>query len=432
MDSIRLPLKLSRTLYSLVLACLIFFVSIGPSIPRFSYAGDLLFLASLISIGLMLIRIGTFVLFKEQKKLLFILVLFLIYSSIIVVFNGAVDLSYPMRLIRIIVNVLGVASLVYLMHKHFRSDFLRAILMLSYLSISLHGLIMVLEFINPSFRDFVYSITEPKIARDNLVFRMAGLTNGAGAGTSLIQFMAVLMLPLFSKNFRISIPFKILLIATALVNIFAMLVSGRTGLFFTIFFVPLLYFWINMKFTIREKTLFKANIFLAFCPIIIYFFSVFEVLPNYNFFELSKEILLAVNRLFMEIDNVVTSGELRTLTLLSAENRLPDSWLQALFGNSVYERANSNSDIGYVRDIYGLGFVGLMFTSFFYCFLLCDSLFKSSVNTSVAKYIIVLICSLVLAHYKEPFLFTRYFLTVTLLMYFMLVIQSKSRSSMSV
>lgn len=432
MDSIRSRFNFSRKFFSLVLACLVFFVSVGPSIPRFSYAGDLLFLASLISIGLMLIAAGKFVLFKEQKNLLFILFLFLVYSSIVVLANGAVDLSYPMRVIRIIVNLLGVGSLVYLLYRHFRSGFADAIIMLIYVSISLHGLIMVLEFIFPSFRGIVYSITEPEIARDNLVFRMAGLTNGAGAGTSLIQFTAVLMLPLFPKKIKMSMALKCFLITTTFVNVFAMVVSGRTGLIFSLVFVPLLYVWINLKITIRETTLLKSFLYLIIGSTIIFFLNIFEVVLNFDVSELGSELLLAYKRIYWEIENIVIYGELRTLTVLWAENRFPDSWVQALFGNSVYERANSNSDIGYVRDIYGLGIVGLMFTVFFYLLLLRDALIKSSVNKSVAKYVIVLVFSLVVAHYKEPFLFTRYFLSVTLLMYFVVIIQSKLMDSQSV
>ena len=412
--------------YSVVMACLVFFITIGPSMPRFSYAGDTLFLASLFSIGLLFLKIKNITLYNEQKTLLFTLSLFVVYSFIIMLLNGVDDLTYPMRGIRILINVLGIGSLVYLMHQHFKSDFFKVLLMLSYFSISLHGFIMVMEFINPTFRDFVYSITEPEIHRDNLLFRMAGLTNGGGAGTSLIQFMAILMLPLFSKNFKISFSFKLFLFITATINLFAMLVSGRTGVFFTFLFVPLLYFWINSKISIKKTTFLKILILTLFGAVFISLLSLFEIININKVIESSEALLLAINRLFLEIDSIVTQGEIRTLTVLSKENSIPDDWLQFIFGNSIYARENSNSDIGYIRDIFGIGIIGVILTLLVYVYLIYDSLRKYNVNFVLAKYIIVLIVSLIIVHYKEPFLFTRYFLTITLFMYFSLLIQSKT------
>jgi hypothetical protein len=412
--------------YSVVLFCLVFFITTGPSIPRFSYAGDTLFLASLFSIGLLFLKIKNIILYNEQKTLLFTLSLFVIYSFIIMLLNGFDDLTYPMRGIRILINVLGVGSLVYSMHQHFKSDFFKVLLMLSYFSISLHGFIMVMEFLNPTFRDFVYSITEPEIHRENLLFRMAGLTNGGGAGTSLIQFMAILMLPLFSKYFKISFSFKLFLFITAIINLFAMLVSGRTGVFFTFLFVPLFYFWVNSKISIKKTTFLKITIFTLFGAVLISLLSLFEIININKYIESSEALLLAINRLFLEIESIVTQGEIRTLTVLSKENSIPDDWLQFIFGNSIYARENSNSDIGYIRDIFGIGIIGVILTLLVYVYLIYDSLRKYSVNSALGKYIIVLIVTLIIVHYKEPFLFTRYFLTITLFMYFSLLIQSKT------
>jgi hypothetical protein len=402
---------------STALFLMLFFITVGPTIPSLGVAGDMIVITSIFSIILLLGTIRKIKLFHEIKLALLLTSVFVFYSFITTLLNGAGDITYLLRGARILINIFGVLSLVYLYYIHYNKIFLDKLLVFLYFILTLHGIIMLLEFASPAFRGFVYNFTEPGIIEDNMRYRMAGLTNGGGAGTSIIQFIPILMTPLISKILDISFFNKMMFGLFVLINIAAMVVSGRTGIVLMLIFFPILYLWDKSYFfSLRFK---KDNIIKCIIKIILlisiilisFNTGIFKKLSSYEY---GEKIVLSVDRTMREFRNLSETGNFKTVDILSNQLHIPSEINVLIIGNSINKRDNSKSDIGYIRDLHGVGILGVILTLFFYFFIIITSLYHKKKYSSLVKFIVIFNLSLIFIHIKEPFLFTRYFLTVTI------------------
>ncbi|MDO6776593.1 hypothetical protein Q4591_14650 [Shewanella sp. 3_MG-2023] len=421
-------MNITSSIKSIILFFLLFFSTVGPVIMRFGSLGDTLSLANLcnfILFALLMIK-------KEVKiatpiaMLLSLFMCFYFYNLLIIVLNGAIDTTYLVRSIRIFLNILGGVSLVYLYVWHFKEEYIEKIVLYLFSILTIHGMIMLIQFVSADFREVVYSITEPEMLEANMSFRMAGLTNSGAAGTSLIQFIPILMTPLIANVLKKGFFKQLFIIGAVIINVLAILVSGRTGLFFSLIFLPMLCFW---NFRLLSILTIKRDFLIKFL-----FVSFFILIASLYYFQNSSsssssssslEVTsaeVALERTSREFENIVTPGRRSTITILFDHIKIPSDTNQLLFGNSIYERENSSSDIGFIRDLFGIGVIGVIISLLFYIYVILEVFFRRSTCPLLAKFIIIFTLSLILAHAKEPFLFTRYFLTVTVVLFASLIL----------
>ena len=402
---------------STALFLMLFFITVGPTIPSLGVAGDMIVITSIFSVILLFGTIRKIKLFYEIKLIVLLASIFVFYSFTVALLNGAENMSYPLRGARILINIFGVLSLVYLYYIHYKESFLDKLLIFLYFVLTLHGAIMLLEFASPVFRGFIYDFTEPKMTEYNMLLRVAGLTNGGGAGTSIIQFIPVLMTPLISKILDISFFNKMMVGLFALINIAAMVVSGRTGIVLMLIFFPILYLWdrnyySNLRFKKNNFIKHIIKIILLVSIILISFNTgIFKKLSSYEY---GEKIVLSVDRTMREFRNLSETGNFKTVDILSNQLHIPSEINVLIIGNSINKRDNSKSDIGYIRDLHGVGILGIILTLFFYFIIIITSLYHKKKYSSLVKFIVIFNLSLIFIHIKEPFLFTRYFLTVTI------------------
>ena len=116
---------------STALFLMLFFITVGPTIPSLGVAGDMIVITSIFSVILLFGTIRKIKLFYEIKLIVLLASIFVFYSFTVALLNGAENMSYPLRGARILINIFGVLSLVYLYYIHYKESFLDILLVAS-------------------------------------------------------------------------------------------------------------------------------------------------------------------------------------------------------------------------------------------------------------------------------------------------------------
>jgi hypothetical protein len=415
---------------------------VGPRIPRIpGELGDTISMISILLCFSAPLWIRKSLIPKSLSKYVLCLLFLTAYAGLITVVNGSVDMFSFLRSGRALLNFLAGISLVFLYARILGSTFPRALVSNVYWAISLHGLIMVFQFVFPGFREVVYSFTEPSIHPANLDYRMAGLTTGAGAGTSFMQAIAIIILPVmwtYAKGTRS----RIFVIVAFVVNLLAIIVSGRTGLYFSIAFLPVMVFlvrtglyhrfiWRNNYSMNREPLLPRTggsvshrsrgrwlqNIVVLFIVAILIYVSI-PLVPG-----TAHEVFIdrSLSRTLGPFITFWQEGELRDRTarvLVDNHYFLPLDTIVLLFGNSNSGRGELDyipSDVGYVRLWFALGLVGTVLMIGFYVMLIRDAWRLRKIQADLTLLSVVLSLMVLIAHAKEIFIMARHSFSVSTL-----------------
>lgn len=317
-----------------------------------------------------------------------------------------------LRPIKAAIFLLGVVSLTELTISYYvrlnnvssREIFYKVIEMIFY-CIVLHALIMVLQFLVPSFKDFIYSLTMAKYQLEHYqFFRMAGLSGGGGAQVSVVQSLGFLLgfSLLRQKQSHLTI------ILAQLLIIMSIFLSGRSG-FLTVVLVVLFYFVLSLLFLI-----YSSRIVLSFSRLVLYFclFGLFVFFITY-LLQTNDYFIVAFERTFDTLINYRQSGEVsdNTLVALGEMFVLPAELTHLLFGRASFLENNTfyniNTDIGYFRLIWGYGFLGLFLHVLVYVLFSIVAFKVYLHDRGVAYLCFVMLILIFLFNAKEIFFFTR-------------------------
>lgn len=316
-----------------------------------------------------------------------------------------------LRPIKAAVFLLGVVSLTELTTRYYfrlansTTEVFYKVIEIVFYCIVVHAVIMVLQFLVPSFKEFIYSLTMAKYQLEHYqFFRMAGLSGGGGAQVSVVQSLGFLLgyYLLRQKNNYLAI-----LIAQLLI-IMSIFLSGRSGIL-TVVLVVAFYFLLSFLFLI-----YSSKFGLNFSRIISYslLFGVFIVVITY-LLQTNDYFMVAFERTFDTLINYQESGEVsdNTLSALAKMFILPTEFLHLLFGRASFLENNTfyniDTDIGYFRLVWGYGLFGLFLHVLVY-FLYLIVAFKVYMHDRGVAYLCFAMLGLIfLFNAKEIFFFTK-------------------------
>lgn len=367
------------------------------------------------------------IIFNEAKFLSAILILTMIYA----LFNSLFISSEPgslqaaLRPVRALITFLGIYAFLTLYVRYYSINFTNKLLEDIYLAIGLHATIMVLQFIWPEFRNFIYKYTfADQVIEFNKMFRMAGLTNGGGAILSVFQSFGTVIFPFLILT-QESLYKRIITLLLFVLIFISTILSGRSGVIVSVLFTPIVFYLAycsNKGLGITKKAKKAISVcLLLFIAAALIFYSV-----NYTKTFLGDNktayFTLAVKRGFQTFNNFISNDSIKdeTISYLWDEHLfLPNSVTQFLLGDvSILEldRRGVDSDIGYVRFIFGYGVFGSLIQYLFYIIIFIYAINLHKINKDLS-YLIILINFIILVfHWKEVFVFARIGFSITSLL----------------
>lgn len=416
---------------------------IGPTIPALGPVGDVVSVTSVTLVGWAALRsalLGRPI--ATPRRVLpglgYLLLALAAYSIAIVLLNGMEDTYFLVRGLRILVHFSGGVVLAGLYAELYGEHLGAPLLRTLFWGLSAHGALIVAQFLSPPLRQLVYSVTQPGIHPANLSYRMAGLTNGAGAGTSVIQFLPMLVAPMVwavspGATARAGI------ILAVCVNLVAFMATGRTGLLLALLFVPPTYLlWRRRRGSSDASRVLPAGpapetgaarqpsrrsraqtvlaLALAAAPIGAAAWYVQRLIERSP---LAAFLTRAAERTFETVLRFQERGVVKDETVDVLVDRylfFPDTPGVFLFGHSLTLRTLVDSDIGYVQLVFGLGLVGTLLHVLFYLLVIRASWRLRAVVPMLALPGLAIAAALLFVTTKEQFLLTRYYFSATMLL----------------
>lgn len=372
-DASSLPSSL-RKLDAVFLFSLTFLYCLGPVLNSYSSIVDFIFFTSILLSLYLFARIKRFP--PPFIKIFWILIPVFFYVLVSTVFYSDAQLFDFMRLglkpVRIIATVLGGFALVALF---LRSGYsLDSVYLFIFLSIGFHSVIMISQLFFPDFKDLIYSYTTSSLLTiENYSyeynFRMGGLAGGFGSSTlSVTQAFGVILLP-FINNGRVLWQRWFLNLCAGII-FFSVIICGRSGLLFALLFYPLSVMLASGTASLRNA--FKLMISILFVLLLVTGFL--ALISN---LDETSDFFLSLHRTFQTLIAINDGGkwEDNTVNVLLAHWIFPSRPEIFILGssefliNTHFER-DLNSDIGYIRNLWGMGlFVAVVYwMPYFYFF----------------------------------------------------------------
>ena len=343
-------------------------------------------------------------------KFLVLLPLFIVVTFIASFYDGVsfIDLMrIILRPMRMFFTLIAGYTIVRMMHYTYSKKFYFKVLEFVYLSIGIHAVIMILQFINPTFKDFIYSYTTTGDFRSSFDyhFRMGGLSGGTGGAVlSVVQSIGIILLPFILKGRPLFL--KIIFILIGLLIFGSILVCGRSGIWTIILFLPI-------AFILKDFKLKVSSILRIFSTII----GVIVIMSIFISFigELNNEspIFLAINRTLDTFLKFNETGDFNdhTAEVLKSHIVFPVDILTYIIGdtehiiNTQFSRT-LDSDIGYIRNLWSFGLIGMIvYVTPVLRVLVCS--FNDRSKFMSARVVILLSLVTLFFHLKESFLYTR-------------------------
>lgn len=429
-----MPINRKVKYYDYISAIVIFFIFIfGPLLNSIGSWADVIFI---FSIFIFCINIDKLKQFKEYPYRYFYLLIFLftvlslrtlVYPSLTLEMF-LLNFIKPFRVLFTLYAGYFIAS--YFYKKKFKfSDLLYII----YISIILNSIIILFQFINIDFRDFIYSYTTTGEFRSTFEydFRMGGLTGGSGGAIlSTVQSLGIIITPFLLVLTRGLISRFLILIGTALILV-SIILTGRSGIYCILLFLPFsLYYIYGLSKSLAILT------YLAFASIFLFLFVSQIVLSSED-----SDFYFSFYRTFDSFISLSESGkyENETVEVLKGHILFPD-FLTLIFGsneamlNYGVER-KIDSDIGYVRNIYSYGLFGIII--FLIPFVRLTYYVRSKMKISMSyKLLFILLVIMAFFHLKESYMYVRMFWSIiSLILGFIVIenynIKSKERCAVS-
>ncbi len=402
------------------------------------YGGiDLLFIVAFLFCVYGTFKMKSRLLFSSCKFFYILIPLFLylmvnaalLYSDISI-YNVFFLLLKP---VRIIVTAMGCFVLIWQTYKSYGTDFFKYSFLLVFGAIFIHAIIMTYEVINPQFRIYLQNTLFAGMdtrGSFNENFRMGGLMGPfGGAVTSVVQASGVLIVPFLIKFINSKI-IKGLHIFMTLIIVFSVLSCGRSGLWAILIFLPLIIFFQN------RKNIVKLSIWGVVLGVLI--IGSLSIVVNYTAGgsgdnESVQKMFGRTLDTFIEYEETGSFQD-ETVSGISKMIQLPGAY-ELLFGDATHILTNDEgrilkSDIGYIRDLWSMGILGLLLYILPYLKMLKRMYVTRKQIFSACAFTLLLLT--LFFNMKEMFLYCRCLFSIVMLIYFTAVISSKQQQSFSV
>lgn len=326
-----------------------------------------------------------------------------------------------LRPLRIIITFLGGYYVIWIgMNKWKLKE--SHVLFLLYMVFAAHALIMVFQFISPSFKDWIYDLTFTGEFRSSFGynFRMGGLSGGSG-GAILSSVMGVgLIFPAFawrsaSKSFRV-----VYLLLTPLLFT-SILISGRSGLFIAFLAFGILIFLSSQN----PLMLLRRVLVIIICTVMI----VGGAVIGYEYLEPESDLHYALGRTLDTFLALRESGQLGDSGFSTYKNffQLPNDLAVWLFGDPEYLVNDQfdrlvDSDIGFIRNVWSYG---MFFAALFWFPIFAFIKYSLKRPTDTFKSLTVLFLVMVIMHIKESGFYVRMFWSIVSLFFAMSYLEDK-------
>jgi len=368
---------------------------------------------------------------REIRQIMIAIVLLAVYAVFLSI--GYEDWIYvpALRLLR--AAVLFYASWCLIVHIYDRlGDRANRFLVTAvYLSIVTHGLLMIVQFLYPGFREAMVVWTFASEGLDiNLRTRMPGLTNGGGAQLSAFMSMGFILFPYCFASAKSWYSRIILVLGVAVIAI-SVVLSGRTGVYTAIFLFPIMLLLVGYHY--REAggaiayitRMFVVTGALFVCMMAIYYLD--NLLrstatgDDYRDYAFARNLDMLTNpdeglvrnSTFSELWNyhVVMPEDLRTMFFGDLENMDHSQGAGGVLKRTV------DSDIGYVRLLFGYGLFGSLFHYIIYLAMILN-IWRVRKNSDVISWVAMfLLVMIFIFNAKEVFVFTRIGWSICALLY---------------
>jgi hypothetical protein len=327
----------------------------------------------------------------------------------------------PLRIMRAAILLCACWCLVFYIYNQWGIKSDRLIATAIFLGIALHGILMIAQFIYPGFRESMTKWTFASEGLDiNLRTRMPGLTNGGGAQLSAFMSMGFLLFPYCyaaAKNWF----FKFILIIGFSVVVISVVLSGRSGVYTALFLFPLMLILVGylyregggvVKFILRMIGLVCA---ILFCGFIISFLDSFlrsstggtdyadyAFERNLDMF-LNPDEGIVRNSTVIELwdNHIVLPSDLTTLLKGDLAN------MDHSQGAGGAATRDVDSDIGYIRLLFGYGLFGSLFHYAIYIGMIHELWRVRRIDSMLPAIAIFMLAAIFIFHAKEVFVFTR-------------------------
>ena len=352
---------------------------------------------------LVFITIKTMTLVNHSLSINIYLMLFItfivIYPHIIGLTKGVVDINLVRTQFSILAMVVTGFSIAIMSDIYAKTNIDSLVLTKFFIyAIILNSIVVLLEFLIPSFRSFIESLLIPSSRTDYMVgLRFRGIASAGGASLSIAHGLSgVLLYYLYRK--RLINP--IFALVGILLCFSSLIFIGRSGillLFVGIFFVHIMIKKTNAKRKI-SNVIFT---FLAFLLIVVFVTNInylYNMLPSfYQTYSLN---------LFMNgLEGIQNEGTLNSVIKFIV---FPDSYVDLIFGIGNF---SGGFEFGYLfpgdpgimklSTAYG---IPLAFMIYLLIFIWCINLPSGNLK----EILFIMIIFFVIFEFKEPFLFKGY------------------------
>jgi hypothetical protein len=339
--------------------------------------------------------------YKAELQIVFLLALLVTYTSLITVMHGSIELLYPLRSLRALINFLGAIGLVGLFQHLTGKRFADELLMRIFIALTLHAALIFFMYVWEPGRETVYRLTSAyTYVNLNTPFltglRIPGLTYSL-AQTSVLQMFGLLLAPFVYRQFR----YKVLFWSCIILLVFSVFITGRTGLALAVFLVPLAVLFSSPKDIGRTVLMGFPRLAVIFVILLL----IVEVLPLPEKFY--GYTLVWTSELLDVIKNPAESEFVKTMATMYF---LPSDAWTFVFGSSATGRdevAYIPSDVGYVLLIFGVGILGLMLMITVYVIGLFDGIRVYRIHRGISLGVVLVVISVLLLNLKEVSLLTR-------------------------
>jgi len=354
------------------------------------------------------------------------------YAALIVLIFGAVDLQVLLRSIRALINYFGAAALVCLYHFEFRERANQALVVDVYNSIVAHALLICAMFIYEPLRLAVYSFAHTldyvnRNAPVLLGLRIPGLTYGL-ASTSVVQAMALALLPPVAMQFLSGRLASTLAWLGAIPLVASLLLTGRTGMVMAVFILPISLF-VTLVWRSRELKISPRNWILGFISCVALIVIAITAIQ----IRVGEANTYVIAHAAEAVDFFAEGGRTTTTERLASSYALPDDIVTIMFGTSNLGRgelAYITSDAGYIKLLFAIGLIGLLLVllPYFKSLLLCLYCFRVSYLMPLATSAALCLLATIVLNFKELSLLTRNQWSITSILVCVLAMWIRTRS----
>lgn len=351
----------------------------------------------------------------------------LIYSIFISIVNLEVDLHMIARLIRVIINLIGCMVLGSLYLKYYGESAIKMLLCHLFWVIALHSLLMLAMFLIPVLREFIYDITDARnivnrVTPFVLGYRISGLTYGL-SNTSVLQAAGLLFVNYAFLQFDF---FKKVIAFLAFILVFlSVFISGRSGLLMILIAVSILFLY--SFFSFFKKLLMgrvtNKSIMVVIIGSLLYWMLHVVFSAATSSFEFDALDYTAVHA--GEVLTAITNPEeSRTVRALGNMYFLPDSQSIFYFGAATLDREilGIKTDVGWIRTWFSLGIIGVVFHIIIIFSILLASAKSQRLDRQAVYILYFLVLFSVVMHFKENFIFSRNYWSITVLLAYVLAV----------